>query len=170
MTHRERVIEQLLDRYQDFADPVRSGNGDGTTGLLLMPHDPGCKVTVWNPPVCTCSRSSLVEIERLLRLMRDDRHRPLVRITTAAGVERKASVRSLWWHLTERYVRATVVIRDVPVTRKAKGGKRLRVVERRPVPQHNSDPELVKAGIGWLATNWAESHAEPMLPLDAIAA
>src|SRR4051812_41632757 len=158
MTRREEVITTLLERLPELVDPMQSGNGLGDTGLRLM------------PPTYT---ASVREIERLLRLMRDDRASPLVRLLDKNGAPtgEKASVRSLWWHLTERYVRCRQSTKDVPVRRKAKHGKTLLVIERRVVTSHNSrvDQAKVRAGVTWLAGRWGLAQ-EPMLPNELLVA
>lgn len=135
---RHEVIEQLLSRYAELTDPQqsRSGLGDGDH-VPLMP---------------ATYTASVRELERLLLVMRQDRTRPLVTLKDG----RKASVRSLWWHVSERYLRSTVVLKDTPVKRKAKHGKTLTVLERRAVVQY--DPKVssvhVDRAIEWLASEW----------------
>jgi hypothetical protein len=83
--HRTDVIVQLLERMHELTDPVRAGNGNGQTGMLLMPHSPDCAVTRTAPPRCSCALRSLVELERLLRVMRDSGHDPLVTCSRRAN-------------------------------------------------------------------------------------
>lgn len=147
-THRERNIVQLLERHAELTEPIRAGNGQGAGGgVALMPHEPSCVILKSNPPYCSCSRRSVVELERLLVRMRDER-------------------RSQWWHVTERYVRCTYVTRDVEVKRKGKNGKTARVVERQLCVDFHPGvrAEKVRRGVEWLADNWAD-RAGPMLPI-----
>lgn len=151
-SNRERVIRDLLERYHDLTDPqqTRAGRGEGEP-LPLMP-------VTYTPTVR--------ELERLLTVMRQDRHRPLIQV----GAE-KVSVRRLWWHVSERYLRCQVTLKDVPVKRKAKHGKTLTVLERRAVvtPQPGVNPVFVDRGIRWLAEEWGLA-SEPMLPKELLAA
>ena len=89
------------------------------------------------------------ELERLLRRMRSEERR-------------------LWWHLTERYIRSTTVLRDDRVTRKTKKGtmtELVRVVKA--VIHPKVDHDLVEAGLEWLAHEWGLGR-EPMLPTECL--
>lgn len=179
MTHREDVIRQLLERYAEFTDPLNGpagapGDGDG---LALMPRT---------------YTASVRELERLLCTMRQDRHRAL--LTLASG--EKVSVRSCWWHVTERYLRCSTRQRSVRWLRGQwvdlrpnehvigkPGGWELTLADGR--TRKKATPtefvvvvqtwdaavrsKLVDRGVEWLASEWALAH-EPMLPLEAIAA
>jgi hypothetical protein len=72
MTHREQTIEQILERLTELIDPMQSGNGNGDSGLRLMP---------------ATYTKSVREVEALLGKLHDQRHH-------------------IWWHVTERYIRA----------------------------------------------------------------
>lgn len=162
--HRRDVIVHLLERLNELVDPVRAGNGDGQTGLLLMP-------ATYTP--------SVRELERLLVVMRLDRSESLLLL----GNGRKASVRACWWHLNERYLRATTrtcwrcpkcsteshVERHTHRDRRGKlcayPGKRVLVNVYDP----GVDEKLVDAGVGWLAEHWALA-VEPMLPRELMVA
>jgi hypothetical protein len=152
-TGRVQVITRLLENYADFA------TADGPGGIQGDGDATPCMSKLYTP--------SVRELERLLCVMRNDRHRSL--LTLASG--ERVSVRSLWWHLTERYIRCTVSLKDYPVKRKAKGGKTLTVVERRSVARYSREvrPALVDLGVQWLAENWA-LRSEPMLPRELVAA
>lgn len=136
LSPRETVLVELLERFNELCDPMQSGNGEGDTGLRLMP--------------ATYS-ASVRELERLLTRMREVR-------------------RSQWWHVTERYIRATSVLRDVQVKRKGKNGKTVTLTERHVVAVYDRGVRLekVRRGVEWLASEWSLPH-EPMLP-DAILA
>lgn len=152
-TSRQQVIETLLERYHDLVDPMQSRGvlGDGEH-LPLMP---------------ATYTASVRELERLLGAMREDRLSSLVALTTGE----RASVRSLHWHVSERYIRSLVRTRDVPVTRRAKGKRTVTVLERRVVTTYSPKVRqvLVDAAIAWLADNWA-LRSEPMLPNELLAA
>ena len=143
---RVEVVTQLLERYNEFVDPMQSGNGDGDTGLRLMP---------------ATYTSSVRELERILRVMREDRAASLVRLKTGE----KASVRSLWWHVNQRYIACSSSLKDVRVRRKAKNGKHVVVIERRLVPAYPPEVSLVRVerGVEWIADAWSVPF-EPMLP------
>lgn len=186
MNHRTDVIVQLLERMQDLLDPVRAGNGDGQTGMLLMPHSPDCALTRTAPPRCSCALRSLVELERLLRVMRDNPHGSLLELSSGERV----STRALWWHLNERFLRCTTAVRDVtwrgnhwqglshaavvaqpggwqlawasesPRRRQRGVAFRCKVITWHP----DVRSQLVDAGVAWLADNWG-LPVEPMLPV-----
>lgn len=144
MTHRQRTIQTLLERYQELVEPTQTarGTGDG------YPRPPGTYTT------------SVRELERLLRQMRDDRAQPLIAL--ASGT--KVSVRACWWHLNARYIASTTTIKSRTMTRKTRHHKRVTTTERQLVVSPNgSTPAIVDAGIGWLADHWRLPH-EPMLP------
>lgn len=160
-----RVIRDLLARYAELVDPMQARDGSGNgVALGLMP--------------ATYS-ASVRELERLLRLMREHGHHvttvgKLVPDAPRAQRDIRVSARGLWWHLNERYIAATTRTVDVPVTRRAKNGKRLQKVERRVVPAvhpvvaasvDGDETLMVRAGIALLAIGWGLS-SEPMLPAD----
>jgi hypothetical protein len=188
--HRTDVIVQLLERMHELLDPVRAGNGDGQTGMLLMPHSPDCAVTRSSPPRCSCALRSLVELERLLRVMRDSGHDPLNVLPSGERV----STRTLWWNLNERYLRCETALREVTwrsgrwqlshgsVVAQPGGWEQALVAERsrrrqRGIPVRvlvvtwhpGVDEARVAAGVGWLAANWG-LPVEPMLPREVLAA
>lgn len=161
---REQIIAQLLERWTELNDPIRSGNGGNDNGLRLMPHDATCLLNrkadsaTWTPARCSCSRRAIVEIERLLGSLRDERHH-------------------IWWHVNERYLRATQTTaykcpkcRGVShaATHKHRdkrgklstypGTRILRITWNERV-----NPKKVDTGINWLADRWTLA-TEPMLP------
>ncbi len=163
MTPSPRTIETITTMLQHHTELTDPGGRTGEPGtgdrVKLMPHDHGCHVTDWNPPLCTCSRRSVIELERLLRTMREDRAAPLVRLPNGT----KASVRSLWWNLNARYIACDTVLRDIPVSVRGRNGKRTTKLERRRVAitTPGIDPTKIAAGIAWIATNW-----DPYTPIE----
>lgn len=101
---RINAIRTLLERRHEFTDPQRSGNGGDRNGLKLMPHEPRCSLLakdsfppVYRRPICTCRYQHYAELDRLLEAMRVDRAHQLIG-------DAKHSLRSLHWHVRERYL------------------------------------------------------------------
>lgn len=136
-TTRTRVITTILERYTELVDPM---NGPGAI------KGDGDSITGM-PRTYT---ATVREVERLLREMRNS-HNPLLR--------------RLWWNVNARYITATTRTVDEAVTRKAKNGKRLQVVERRVVSVYDRrvDEQLVTLAVKWLAQQWG-LKSEPMVP------
>ena len=153
----------LLERWQELTDPVWSPGGVPGGGVPLMPHEPGCLVLRSRPPRCSCARRSVVEVERLLRRMREDRSCPLVVLPSGE----KVSVRALGWHVRARYVDCVRVTRDVSASVRDRRGKRRTVVVRAVVDVYDRGVrgELVGRGVEWLAASWGLG-SEPMLPAE----
>lgn len=167
MSSRERVIVELLVRLPELVDPMqsRSGLGDGVA-LPLMP---------------ATYTASVREVERLLRVMRDDRSSPLIR--DAAGVKviadgQPVSVRRLWWHVRGFYVdvdRSPVAPQRVKVA-KSKRRQLVRLAtdstgrplpSRREVRQPGARRDLAELGVAWIASHWSLKH-EPFLPAEVV--
>lgn len=160
-SHRQRVLELLLEHYHDLTDPMQMRNEPGEGGgLLLMP---------------ATYTASVRELERLLRRMRDDRTHPLLTLPTGE----KVSVRACWWHLNEWYLKATQTLTTPNTTPKRSKGKQLK---RAQVDEHGQPLKHTRVlrnaearhqtalrGVQWLADNWSLTH-EPMLPQELIAA
>jgi hypothetical protein len=135
---------------------------------------------------------SLVELERLLAVMRDDRHTPLLRLPDGS----KVSVRACWWHLNERYLRCVSSTRELTwrggrwqglthgVVVAQPGGWQLALASERSKKRRSAstsarvrvvtwDPgvrdETVARGVLWLAENWL-LEVEPMLPRELMVA
>lgn len=160
LTHRGRVIAQILERYNDLIDPLLSGNESGSTGVLLMP-------ATYTPTVR--------EVERLMQTLREDRHGPLTK-WTHDGEPFAASPRRLWWHLNGWYIDVQHVLHVPPL--KTQKNKRKQLT-RQPVDQlygaalpqvrivRKADVRFPIAlkGVERLAELWSLTH-EPMLPTD----
>ena len=144
---RVAVLTTLLELYNDLADPCQSGNGgtQGSDGLTLMP---------------ATYTDSVRELERLLKLMREDRGLSLIQ--TSQG---KVSVRKLHWHVSEWFIRCTTANRWVTEPARTRSGKKTTRRVRAIVTVRNPavDERLVDAGVRWLAENWG-LDSEPMLP------
>lgn len=121
----------------------------------MMPHEAHCGLLNGGGRHCTCYRAGVNEVERLLRAMRDE----------------DDDVRLARKQLIERYVRCEHRIRLVSRpsidkhgrVRRAKG-KVVTEQIRQVVTIYDSrvDPELLDAGIVWIAWNWR--GPEPRLP------
>jgi hypothetical protein len=185
-SRRQDVIVQLLERFGELSDPVRSGGGFGSNGLLLMPHERGCRLLAPAPehlwqvvparwrPSCSCAMRSVVELERLLATMRDDSTRSLLRLPSGG----KVSVRGCWWHLNERYIRATTrTAWRCPKCHAVSHSERHSHRDRRgklcgypcvrvlvDVFDAKVEPAKVERGLVWLADGWGLA-GEPELPV-----
>lgn len=128
---RTDTIRTLLERRHELTDPQRSGNGHGSGGVTLMPHEPRCNLLardakppakpVYRQPVCTCRYRNYAELDRLLEHMRADRAAALIG-------DAKHSLRSLHWHIRERYLNCDYAVKTIQfVAGRAVGvaGKRL---------------------------------------------
>lgn len=144
--NRVQVIREILERWHELTEPGGLSGIGGGDGVMHM------------PPTYT---PTVRELERMLRVMREDRHRSLILLTNGD----KASVRSLWWHVSERYMRSRTTIKEVPVKRRAKRGKTLLTLERRPVTTYSAKVDLLRVdrGLQWLSEEWRVPF-EPMLP------
>jgi hypothetical protein len=142
------TIRRLLEDYNDLVDPMSAGNRRGDTGLRLMPR-------TYKP--------SVRELERLLRVMRDDRSHPLTN-----GV----SLRACWWHINAWYITAHIVL--VRPTRQPRSRKhqlvRLPIDDTgKPLPirvtrrTHGARNDIAEQGITWILHNW-NLPTEPMYP------
>lgn len=161
LASRCKVITELLDRYHDLTDPLNGPGGvkgDGL-GVAVMP---------------LTYTASVRELERLLRTMRDDRHRSLLRLHSGE----KVSVRQCWWHVNEWHLKAEAVLRT-PKRRHApkrrgqltriqqdETGTALKEVKHRRNPAARQ--QVAERGVAWMAEHWSLRH-EPMMPVQVIA-
>lgn len=170
---REAAIVTLLERHAELTDPgtVRSAAGTGTH-VALMPHAPSCAILRSSPPRCSCWRRDLDELERLLRLMRGDRHSPLLRLDTGERV----SVRACWWHVNAWYLTARWTLFEPPLQKgRKKRPVRLQIdAQGRALPVRRAHREagaredVARVGVGWIAAHWSLGH-EPMRPVEEAA-
>lgn len=178
ITAREQAVERLLRHYPDLSDPLTSGNGYGNGGVLKMPHEPACQIHRSHPPRCTCSFGSVVELERLLRLMRSDRHRAMLSLYDTAGepLRERVSVRACWWHVNAWYLTVRWVMLEPALQRgRRKQPVRLQVDSvgaplpiRVPRREPGVREDIAARGVGWLAVEWDDDRAGggPRLPGD----
>jgi hypothetical protein len=167
---RVSVLWRVAELYTELVDPLNGPSGVRGDGEAIgfAGHDKGCRIG--SSLRCSCSKRTLDEYERLVRLMRDDRHEPLLELNG-----QKVSVRSLWWHLEHWHHRATRVIRHVPVQANGKKGRKLRVLNHdgtpatRPTIHYLRDPKAdrvrAERAIEFIASRWDHRRiGEPMLP------
>lgn len=156
LSPRATVLWTIAENYMDLVDPLNSRAGIHGTGEALA----------LTPATYT---STVREFERLMGVMRNDRHRSLITLTSGE----KVSVRSLRWHLLEYHLKAVRTTR-APKLMIARGHTRklvkLQVDDHgAPLPQFRvhrhaqARIEFAAAATEWQATNWGLSH-EPMLP------
>ena len=184
LTARAARIAWLLEQHSELSDPLRSGQGFGAGGLTLMPHAGSCLVGKSSPPRCTCWRRDVVELERLLALMRKRAKQESVRWwDDDAKRWRSASLGTLRFHVLAWYVNASRVGQWRPI--EVKKGRKLklptgqdvlrtrsgRIVPARhhvTVTRHRDAREdRARLGVEWMALRWSLGHepeARPMLP------
>lgn len=193
LDRRARTIIELLEQLHELTDPVRAGNGDGQAGLLLMPHAKECRMFAKDGrSFCTCHLRAVTELERLLRVMRDDHHASLLVLPDGE----KVSLRACWWNINERYLRCVSTTRDVwwqqarwrglsqhqaivaqpggwklaLATERSKRNKASLAVRVRVVTwDAKVRPAVVERGVQWVAESWA-LEVEPFLPREQVAA
>jgi hypothetical protein len=156
------VVVELLERYNDLADPIRSGNATGRQGIALMPHEPNCVIRTARPPRCSCSFRSVSELERLLVSLRD-------------------SERRVWWHTTGWFVEVEWVLRE-PTPRRGSRRKLVRlqldddgrvIPVRVPRRRPGTSERIANEGAQWIAEHWDLRDrgilVEPNLPVERVA-
>lgn len=172
---RQAAIVTLLERHAELTDPVRAGTGKGGPGVLVMPHARRCAILTSSPPRCTCWRRDVVEVERLLALMRNQAKQQAYH-----GV----SVGTLRHHVLAWYVNATRVGQWQPiVVRKGRklsvptGQDVLRTRSGRVVParyhvswlrEPDARHDRALLGVLWMAEHWGLGH-EPMFATEEAA-
>lgn len=77
---RYEVIEAILERYDELSDPRQSGNGNGDTGVRLMP--------------ATYTRS-VKELERLMVRLREE-NKPLWRHVAGRYLQATTRTKDVW--------------------------------------------------------------------------
>lgn len=180
---RVSVLTRVAELYSELADPLNGPSGvRGDGGSMgFAGHDGSCLLNRtegadrWTPARCSCSKRTIVEYERLVRLMRDDRSEPLVTITHKDGRVEKVSVRSCWWALEHWHHRAVRVIRHVPIEAAGKKGRKLRVLNSDGTPAtmptiaYLRDPKAdrvrAERAIQFISARWDHKRiGEPFLP------
>lgn len=143
MTHREQVIVELLERLTELSDPMQSGNGDGDTGVRLMP---------------SCYTPSVRHLEELMVKLREERHNVWWHVN-------ERYIRAV--HTTAfRCPKCKGVSHAAIHRHRDKRGKPASyhgVREARLSWNERVNNAKVQQGVEWLAARWALQH-EPMLP------
>jgi hypothetical protein len=170
VSRRGRVLGEMLGRWGELQDPGGRSGGGGGGFVPLMPHAGGCLVYVSSPAVCSCWRRDVVEVERLLGVMRG-----------SGEVFGGVSVRLLRVHVVGWFVLAVRVGRWFPAPRVR--GRRLGVPSGQEILSDGGGvfvPSVYRVsvwrpgfaveglallGVEWLAENWGLGH-EPCLPLE----
>jgi hypothetical protein len=156
LTGRCNLIENILNRWDELTSPLHGRTGQGTDDL------PAQMPASYNP--------SVKELERLIRVLRDDRHAHLM--LTHSG--EKVSLRQQWWHLNEYYLKAHRVLTIPPKIPRSKRGdlQKLQLTDdgrRIPILRTTRHPDaradLAHMAVRTIATYWALPH-EPQLPID----
>lgn len=171
---RKDAIRDLLERLPDLTEPGTGGTGIAGSGerLMLMPHDSRCHITDWNPPLCTCWRRSVVELERLLYRLQFENY-PLFRQITlrylrAERVTKDLRYLSGRWHGLAPNEAVSVVPGGWALALADQRQKRSnRALEARVTVARWSesvDSKRVDEALSWLSREWAAS-SEPMLPV-----
>jgi len=156
---RVRVLEVIASRYTVLTDTLDGPSGVRGTGdrLNLTAHEKGCGV-YGRHRVCSCAYQCVREFERLMRLLREERH-------------------SVWWHVNEYHIRAvTRTVWHCPKckgnsqhqshTHKGKSGRQIVYQARRIslVTRHkNVNAGKALKGLEWMAERWGLER-EPWLP------
>ena len=150
---------------------ARDGSRGGGDFVAVGFHEPHCLITRTAPPRCSCCARTIAEFERLCRAMREDRQHPLIRLDTGE----KASVRQLYWHLSEYHLKAQRVLTRPPLKpRKNRRGQLSRQPvddDGKPLPVarvlRNAEAryQLALQALQWMSDHWG-LDAEPMLPID----
>ena len=148
-TPREAVIVELLERFNELTDPMQSGNGDGDSGLRLMP-------ATYTP--------SVRELERLIVKLREERHN----VWWHLNERYLKAVQSTAWECPKcKGVSHAATHSHRDKRGKLSSYKGVRVL--RTSWSERVNPVKVETGVRWVASEWTLKH-EPMLPDVVLAA
>jgi hypothetical protein len=166
LSARVRVLVEIAERFGELSDPLAGPSGvrgdGGSVGLSR--HEARCLIQRSSPARCSCAYRSVVEFERLVRRLREERH-------------------SKWWHLNAYWLAAesrTVfhcprcgpvpgageTHRSEHVHASRKSGRPLTVKCKRVVVwrrHRNADRVKALQALEWMAGEWG-LESEPMLP------
>lgn len=190
---RVKALRFYLEQYRDLTESATPAGVRAATSshVPLMPHQQWCQLMLptSDTTVCTCWQRDLRELERLLRVMRDNPGNPILRdqdgrkLITAG---RPVTLRRLHWQLHAYFIdaRRTPEFHLVPL-RKGKRPPRIKQQEILKDPETgryaattvgwrvtrhpDASEALAQAGVDWLAEHWALTH-EPKLPRELLAA
>lgn len=179
---RAAAIETILERWKDITETqIRGFGGDGEA-ISKNPHERGCLIHKTAPPRCTCSYRTVVEIERLIKQLRDDY--TIFRDTNGLKVKndqgKALNGHGVWRHLNMWWITAEQTLFAPPNV--TKSNKHKRKLERPQVDQHGEPLRQVRVfrnaearhqlalkAVEWIAENWGLT-VEPMLPRELVQA
>lgn len=144
---RAAVLAEIAARYWELVEPAGPSGIRGAEGIPFP------------PPTYT---ATVKEFERLLRLLRDERH-------------------NRWWHVSEYWLRAETrprwfcskcrrLTHQQEHRHTDARGREYTVAGRRTlhvVRHKNADRKKAESGIQWMASRWGLDH-EPMLPAEIL--
>lgn len=152
MTKRE-ILTLLLAHRDDALVPGGAGGRADQHGSRLLLHDPDLWCVAFD------------ELERCLSLMNGrgphDEIRFTVRGGSRDGTVVACSRRAACWHMVRWF--APMSHRLTPVKRRTKTGKRVTVLEPRPVRDPGAREDRAEAGLSWLLSTYDFRRAYPGL-------
>lgn len=152
MTKRE-ILTLLLAHRDDALVPGGAGGRADQHGSRLLLHDPDLWCVAFD------------ELERCLTLMNGRGPHDEIRFTVRGGPHdgqvMACSRRAACWHMVRWF--APSAYRNTHVRRRLKNGKRVTVLESRPVRDPAAREDKAEAGMGWLLATYDFRRAYPGL-------
>jgi hypothetical protein len=164
-TRREELIVALL-RNHDLGASTKEGVRGDDGSVALLPHSSTCRMRTAAPARCTCWLRGLAELERCMRLMRQQqRHLWLaVHERYVAVIRKPLDVQvSHWQPLVGENIEVIGLLNKTDLNKRGDGNSRVLVEMWR----QGVNPNDVVAGIRWLAATFEGS---PELPVELLEA